>query len=162
MKRIYLDKAATTPIDRSVLREMKSFLKGNFGNPSAIYKEGVVARNAMQSARDRISKILKAANHDVFFTGSGTESDNLAIRGVIDAAKGVVDKPHVITSIIEHPAVLDTVKKLEAKGEIEATYIPVNKNGIVNVADIKISLKENTVLVSIMYANSEIDRKSVV
>ncbi len=158
MKRIYLDNAATTKLDKHALKEMLPFLKENFGNPSAIYQEGVVASRAVQQARKSIASTLQAPNHKVFFTGSGTESDNLAILGIVDATAPfiTVGKPHIITSVIEHAAVLDVVKKLEEKGKIKATYIPVNKNGIVSIADIKNALRENTVLVSVMYANNEI------
>ena len=157
MKRIYLDNAAGTPLDKNVYREMEPFLNGFFGNPSALYQEGMVVQDAIKHARENIASILAARGDEIVFLGSGTESDNLAILGVVHAAKRHMSlKPHVVTSVIEHAAVLETVKQLEKNGVVEATYVSVNEEGIVDPKDIKDAIKENTVLVSIMYANSEV------
>ncbi len=156
MKRIYLDNAATTPLDKHVLKEMMPFLKGDFGNPSAIYKEGVVAKKAVEKARENIAGILSARKNEVFFVGSGTESDNLAIQGVVQASLKIFPKPHVITSSVEHPAVLETIIRLEKKGVIETTYLEIDERGFVDPKEVKESFKKNTVLVSVMYANNEI------
>ncbi|MCK5095815.1 MAG: cysteine desulfurase [Candidatus Pacebacteria bacterium] len=156
MKRIYLDNAAATPLDKHVFDGMRPFLKDLFGNPSTLYEEGVVTKHAVEKARESIADIMVAHKDEICFTGSGTESDNLAVQGVVRASLGVYSKPHVITSSIEHPAVLETVKILEKKGVIEATYIGVNEKGLVDSKEVKEALKGNTVLVSVMYANSEV------
>jgi cysteine desulfurase len=161
MKRIYLDNAAGTPIDAGVLKKMMPFLKENFGNPSSLYKEGVWASTAVASARESIAKSVGVLPSEIIFTGSGTESDNLAILGTVSAflskrAKGVKTKPHIITGSVEHMAVLGVIEELEKKGIVEATYISVDAKGAVSLEELKSALKENTVLVSIMYANSEV------
>lgn len=161
MKRIYFDNAATTPIDPDVLREMLPFLKENFGNPSSLYAEGVMASKAVALARENIAKNIGVLPSEIIFTGSGTESDNLAVIGVTQAflserSKNTKTKPHIITSSIEHAAVLNVVKELERKGIVEATYLPVDEKGVVSLSALKDSLKENTILVSVMYANSEV------
>lgn len=157
MKRIYLDNAATTQVDPSVLKAMLPYLKADFGNPSSLHWFGEKAHEAINKARIQAADFLGCNFLEVFFTGSATESDNLAILGVVKAAqKRGINKPHVITSAIEHPAVLEPIKHLEKAGEIEATYLPVGKEGIVKVEDVERNIKENTILVSIMYANNEI------
>lgn len=159
-KRIYLDYGAGAPLDPLVLDAMVPYLSNQFGNPSAIYQEGMNARRALDESRDNVANVLGCHSDELIFVGSGTESDNLAIVGVVDAyhsrssTTGAV--PHIITSVIEHPAVLDIVESLELEGRITATYVGVNNEGIVNPDDIRDALTENTILVSIMYANSEI------
>ncbi len=157
MKRIYLDHAASTPLDTHAKEAMMPYLEGEFGNPSALYKEGVSARNAVEDARGRIAKLLFAQSDEIIFTGSGTESDNLAILGVVEAYDKKHDaRPHVVTSAIEHPAVYHTIQKLERQGKITATYVPVLANGIIDMAELKTAITKKTALVSVMYANNEI------
>ena len=160
MKRIYLDHSATTPIDKSVLKAMLPYLSDNFGNPSSVHSFGQEARAAVDNARHQIAGFLNCKSTEVIFTSGGSESDNLAIRGVINQTLKQVqnDKkiPHIVTSAFEHHAVLETIKELEAEGKIEATYIKPNCDGIIKVEKVEKAIKENTVLVSIMYVNNEI------
>ena len=154
MKEIYLDNAATTSLKSEVLEEMMPILKENYGNPSSIYSIGRNARKEVEKSRQTVAEILGANPSEIFFTSGGTESDNWAIRGVAFAQfrKG---KNHIITSKIEHHAVLHTVKELEKEG-FEATYLDVDKNGFVNPEDVKAAITEKTALVTVMYANNEI------
>lgn len=154
MKKIYLDNAATTSLKSEVLEEMMPILKENYGNPSSIYSIGRNARKEVEKSRQTVAEILGANSNEIFFTSGGTESDNWAIRGVAFAQlrKG---KNHIITSKIEHHAVLHTVKELEKEG-FEATYLDVDKNGFVNPEDVKAAITEKTALVTVMYANNEI------
>ncbi|MBU4421780.1 cysteine desulfurase [Patescibacteria group bacterium] len=153
MKNIYLDNAATTKIRKEVLAEMLPFFDEKFGNPSSFHSSGKVAKDAVEVAREKIAKILNCRTHEIIFTGGGTESDNLAILGIARANKE--QGRHIITSKIEHPAVLEVCKELEKEG-FEITYLPVGKNGIVKLDELKKALRKDTVLVSIMYANNEI------
>ena len=154
MKKIYLDNAATTSLKSEVLEEIMPILKENYGNPSSIYSIGRNARKEVEKSRQTVAEILGANPSEIFFTSGGTESDNWAIRGVAFAQfrKG---KNHIITSKIEHHAVLHTVKELEKEG-FEATYLDVDKNGFVNPEDVKAAITEKTALVTVMYANNEI------
>jgi cysteine desulfurase len=156
MRRIYLDHAAATPIDSDVLEVMRSVAADIYGNPSSIHAEGVAAKKVLDASRATIAQILGVASPGVIFTASGTESDNIAIQGVVKASLRDYTRPHVVTSMIEHAAVLETVRTLEKIGMIEATYLSCDENGLINPRDVKDALKENTVLVSIMYANSEV------
>lgn len=153
MSKIYLDYAATTPLDPKVLRAMLPYLKKDFGNPSSIYNFGQQALGAINEARQIVADFLGCSAAEIVFTGSATEADNLAIFGVVKAVK--ISKPHIITSQIEHHAVLEPCQGLAKEG-VEVTYLPVDKEGLVRVADVKKAIKQNTVLVSIMYANNEI------
>ena len=151
---IYMDNAATTPVKSEVLKEMLPMFKDNFGNPSTIYKTGKDAREKVETARKQVANALKAEKSEIFFTSCGTESDNWAIKGV--ALEGLKNgKNHIITSKIEHHAVLHTTEFLEKHG-FEVTYLNVNKNGLVNPEDVKNAITDKTCLVSIMYANNEI------
>lgn len=154
MEKIYLDNAATTSLKSEVLEEMMPILKENYGNPSSIYSIGRNARKEVEKSRQTVAEILGANSNEIFFTSGGTESDNWAIRGVAFAQlrKG---KNHIITSKIEHHAVLHTVKELEKEG-FEATYLDVDKNGFVNPEDVKAAITEKSALVTVMYANNEI------
>ncbi len=154
MKKIYLDNAATTSLKSEVLEEMMPIFKENYGNPSSIYSIGRNARKEVEKSRQTVAEILGANPSEIFFTSGGTESDNWAIRGVAFAQlrKG---KNHIITSKIEHHAVLHTVKELEKEG-FEATYLDVDENGFVNPDDVKAAITEKTALVTVMYANNEI------
>ncbi|MDD5430723.1 MAG: cysteine desulfurase family protein [Candidatus Pacebacteria bacterium] len=153
MKRTYLDYAATTYIDPAVLRKMNPFLKGSFGNASSLHAAGREARFAIEQARIGTAKILGCGSGEIIFTGSGTESDNLAIFGIADFYK---DKgKHIIVSKIEHPAVMEAAKKLEKRG-FEVSYLRVDSDGLADLEELKKIIRKDTILVSIIYANNEI------
>ncbi len=153
MKEIYFDNSATTRLDDEVLKEMMPYLKEEYGNSSSIYKLGRNNRNAIETAREKIAKAINAEPEEIYFTCGGTESDNTAIRGIAYNYKKKGN--HIITSKIEHPAILETCKQLEREG-FEITYLNVDKNGIVDLEELKKSIKETTILISIMFANNEI------
>lgn len=158
-RRIYLDHAAATPLDRGVLAAMEHYFTEEFGNPSALYREAVSAKKALLDARRTIAEILFAHADEIVFTGGGTEANNLAIRGVLNAARKnnfpANKKPHIITSVIEHPSVLAVCRALEQEG-VDVSYIGVDRNGILDLDAFKKALRPETVLVSLMYANNEI------
>jgi cysteine desulfurase len=157
-KNIYLDYAGATPIDKKVAKKMSFYGQDFFANPSAIYKGGIKVRSVIEEARGKISKLINAHTDEIIFTSSGTESDALAILGIVKIwrIKNKNKLPHIVTSKIEHPAVLENCRLLENTDEAEVTYVGVDKDGILNLEELKESLKENTILVSIMYANNEI------
>ncbi|MEI7689141.1 MAG: cysteine desulfurase family protein [Candidatus Nomurabacteria bacterium] len=155
-KYIYLDNASSTPIDKKVIDLMSVCNKNFYSNPTSIHSSGVKVREIIEESRSKIAKGINAHNDEIIFTGSSTESNALAIIGLIRNIKLESKIPHIITSQIEHPAVLENCRLLEERGEAEVTYVSVDKNGILNLEELKESLKENTVLVSIMYANNEI------
>ncbi len=149
----YFDNSATTPISEKVLEAMMPYLTSSYGNASSIYSLGRESRKAIDKARDQVAKALNCDSKEIYFTNSGTESDNWAIKGV---AYGNKDKgKHIITSSIEHHAVLHTCKYLEKQG-FEVTYLPVNKNGLIEIKDLIEAIRPDTILISIMYANNEI------
>lgn len=152
-KRIYLDNASTTPIDPGVLSIMLPFLKEKYGNPSSLHLEGRIAKNAIEKSREKIASIIKSEKDEIIFTSGGTESDNLAIMGIAHAYKN--KGKHIIVSGIEHKAILEACKKLE-KENFNITYLDVDKNGIVSLNHLKKSIRKDTILVSVMYANNEI------
>jgi cysteine desulfurase len=197
MRKIYLDYAATSPTKPEVLEAMEPYFLKKFGNPSSLHSFGQEARAAVDKAREQIAQFLNCKPEEIIFTSGGTESDNLALRGVVYArwchentlsisparklrsrlpsllrrsvgdparsgcatvflATSSLLPPHIITSAIEHHAVLHTCQDLEKQGLAEVTYLPVDKFGRVSVEDVRKEIKENTVLVSIMYANNEI------
>lgn len=149
----YFDNAATTKINTKVLDEMMPYLTEKYGNASSIYSLGRESRKAIDIARDKVAKALNADSKEIYFTNSGTESDNWALKGIAYANKE--KGKHIITSNIEHHAILHTCKYLEKQG-FEVTYLPVNENGIVNIEDLKNAIREDTILISIMFANNEI------
>lgn len=154
MKRIYLDHAATTPVDPKVLEVMLPYFVESFGNPSSIHSFGRDNRKVIEDARSTIAEEIGAAEpREIIFTGSGSESDNLALRGVAAAYRNRGN--HIITSAIEHHAVYDTCKALEKEG-FELTVLPVNNQGVVNPEDVVGALTNRTILVSIMHANNEV------
>lgn len=153
MPQVYLDYAATTPCDPKAARAMFGFLKKEFGNPSSIHNFGQKASKAIGDSRQNVAEFLGCESEEIVFTGSATEATNLAIFGTMKAVK--IQKPHIITSQIEHPSVLESFRELEKRG-IEVTYLPINKDGIVEIEELKKALKPETVLVSIMYANNEV------
>ncbi|MCL4427770.1 MAG: aminotransferase class V-fold PLP-dependent enzyme, partial [Deltaproteobacteria bacterium] len=156
MPRIYLDYNATTPLDPIVLEEVIGALKNYQGNPSSVYEEGRAARILIEDSREYIKSFLDARNSgEIIFTASGSESINLAIAGSVYAyMRDKKSKPHIITSQVEHAAVLNTFKFLESAG-VETTYIGVNEFGGLLLDDLKSVIKENTMLISIMGANNE-------
>jgi len=154
MKRIYLDNSATTPVDAEVLKVMLPFFSEKFGNASSVHFFGQDSRSAVDKSRHKIAKFLNSKSTEIIFTSGGSESDNFAIKGVIEASS--IEKPHIITSAFEHHAVLETIKELELEGKIEATFIKPNREGLIEVADIEAAIKESTILISIMYVNNEI------
>ena len=153
MKEIYLDNASTTKIDDEVLNAMMPYLKEEYGNASAIYNLGRRSRKKIEESRETLARILNCNCDEIYFTSGGSESDNTAIKGIARANKSKGN--HIITSKIEHPAVLNTCKSLEKEG-FEITYVDVLENGIIDFDKLKNSIKENTILISIMYANNEI------
>lgn len=161
LNKIYLDYAASTPIDKAVIRETKKIMKNNFYNPSSIYKQGVLSKRKLEEARKTVSKTILSRKEDIYFTNGGTESINSAILGLgryylKQKAKQKEFIPHIITLKTEHPAVLESCKKLEEEG-CEVTYLNVDKeSGIVNPNQIKEEIRDNTVLVTIAYVNGEI------
>jgi cysteine desulfurase len=156
-KRIFLDFASITPIDQTVSKEIQKSQKKLWANPSSLHKEGEMAKSALEEARIRVARILHCRVNEVFFTSGGTEGLNLAILGVIKSMeKGRVKLPHIITSTIEHPAVLEPIKNLAKQKKIEVSFVSPDENGIINPESIKKELKENTVLVVIQHANNEI------
>ena len=162
MERVYLDYAAATPIDKRVASVMQKWTKSAWANASSLHKEGEAAKDILEQARIDIARILHCKKSEVIFTSGGTESANLTILGIVEAIKKKWKKkkkeilPHVVTSTIEHPAVLEPIKNLLKKGEIEASFVFPNKEGIINPQSITRELKENTILVCIMHSNNEI------
>ena len=152
-KRIYVDNAATTKVAPEVVEAMLPYFTENYGNPSSIYNEGRNARKAVENAREKVACAIGAEPKEIYFTGSGSEADNWAIRSTVRAYK---DKGnHIITSAVEHHAVLHTCQDLEKQG-YEVTYLPVDEYGMVSPDDVKNAIKDNTILISIMFANNEI------
>ena len=158
-KRIYFDYAASAPVLPAVLDSAKKFGAQFFANPSSIHRDGVVAKKALEEARQKISRFFDAHSDELIFTSGGTESNTLALIGVAMYAKKLPrfknKKPHIITTQIEHPSILRTCEMLEGWG-IAVTYVPVENDGIVSVKKIKDALTPETILVSISYANNEI------
>ena len=153
MKEIYLDHAATTYVRDEVLEEMNKYFTEEYGNPGSFHTIGLRNKRIVQESREKVQEILNARSpKNIIFTGSGTESINLAIKGVAERH----GKGHIITSTIEHEAVLETLYYLETKKGFEVTKVPVDKYGVVNPEDVKNAIKEDTILVSIMYANNEV------
>ncbi len=153
MNTIYLDNNATTKTDEEVVKTMMPYLLDNYGNPSSIYKLGRENRKVVEESREKIAEILNCKPDEIYFTSGGSESDNTAIRGIAYSYKNKGN--HIITSKIEHPAVLETCKQLEKEG-FEVSYISVGENGIINLEELKNAIKPTTTLITIMFANNEI------
>lgn len=149
---VYLDNNATTPIDPNVCEKMSQFLEEHFGNPSSLYPIGRKVKDIITESRETIAQAIGASRTEIIFTGSGTEADNFAIRGVLDAFP---EKNEFITSAIEHPAVMETANYLEKKG-IKTTYVPVDEYGIIDLDFLRTAITPQTALVSIIHANNEI------
>lgn len=158
MKRIFLDHAATTPLEKDVKKVMDMYATKHFGNPSSLHKEGVIGREGVEAARVEAARFLGALPEEIIFTGGGTEANNMGILGVFEglSQNGVsLRECHAVTSVIEHSSVLRVFQALERKG-LSVTYVGVNSGGTISCKEIKESLRENTKLVSIMHANNEI------
>jgi len=149
----YFDNAATTLLDKDVLDKMMVYYEKLYYNPSSLYKPSIECFKAINEAREKIAKCINANNNEIYFTSGGTESDNLALKGFAYANKN--KGKHIITSCIEHPAILNACKTLEKEG-FEVTYISVDSNGIINLEELKNAIREDTILISVMFANNEI------
>jgi len=154
MKQVYLDYAAATPCDRKILKLMEK-IYFEFGNPSSIHLLGEKAKQYLEIARNKVAKVLNADSKEIIFVSGGTESVNLALQGV---ARAFMNSPkrHIISTKIEHHAVLNTLKYLEKETNLKVTYLKPNNKGIINPLDVKKAIRKDTLLISIMYANNEI------
>ncbi len=153
METVYFDNSATTKTDEEVIKAMLPYITENYGNASSIYKIGRENRKAVEEAREKVAKVFGCEPTEIYFTAGGSESDNTAIKGIAHSYKEKGN--HIITSKIEHPAVLETCKQLEKEG-FEVSYIGVDENGILNLEELKKAIKPTTTLISIMFANNEI------
>lgn len=153
MRRVYLDHSATTPVDPEVAQLMMTYYTEKYGNPSSVHRFGREAKEALENAREHVAQLIGAEPSNITFTSGGTEADNLAILGTADAQqkKG----KHIITSAVEHHAVLETCEYLEKNG-YELTIIPVNEEGLLSVADVEKAIRPDTILITIMHANNEV------
>ena len=151
---IYADNAATTAVSEEVLQAMLPYFRTAFGNASSIYKLGRDAQRDVEAARAKVAKAIGAEPREIFFTSCGSESDNWAIKGIAEnlTKRG---KKHIVTSVFEHHAVLHTCQYLEKKG-FEVTYVPVSDKGLIDPEDVRNAIRDDTALVTIMYANNEI------
>jgi len=161
MKKIYLDYAATTPVDKDVLKTVLPYFSKKFGNAMSIHSFGQEALRAVDKARQQVANFLNCSSSEIIFTSGATESNNLAIKGVALSYRAKFNskadgRPHIITTPFEHHCVLDACKALEKGEQIELSYLPVYKEGIVKIDDIRKLIKKNTILVSVMYVNNEI------
>ena len=157
-KRTYLDHASTTPMDSEVISVMRDIYASKYFNPGSLAREGVAAKALVADARKRVSKLISAQPGQIYFSRGGTESISTAIQGVVHRAirTGFTGTPHIITTTIEHPAVLETVTALESRGICSVTKLAVSADGIISLDELKKSLRPETVLVSVQYANNEI------
>jgi len=159
-KRIYLDYAATAPVDKKVFEAMRPYFSAKFGNPMSIHGFGQEAAEAVDKARQQVADFLNCYSSEIIFTSGATESNNLAIKGVLKSyyatsrKKGA--KPHIITSQFEHPCVLNACRTAEKENLAEVTCLPVNKDGVIKTSDVEKAIKKNTLLISVMYVNNEI------
>ncbi|MDU2066780.1 MAG: cysteine desulfurase NifS [Sporomusaceae bacterium] len=153
MKRIYFDHSATTPVDPDVAKLAFEYMTKDFGNPSSVHWFGREAKKAVETGREQVAALLNAEPNEIFFTSGGTESDNLALKGVAFANKNKGN--HIITTQIEHHAILHTCEYLEKHG-FTVTYLPVDENAMVRLDDLKAAITDQTILISIMFANNEV------
>ena len=152
MKRIYLDYAATTPTHPQVIKAMLPYFTDAFGNPSSLYSYGQEAKGAIEEARGKVAELIGARDEEIVFTSGGTEADNFALKGVAYANEKKGN--HIVTSSIEHHAVIETGKFLERRG-FSVTYVPVDEYGLVDPGDVKKAITDKTILISVMHANNE-------
>jgi cysteine desulfurase len=155
MNRIYLDHNATTPVDPAVLNAMLPYFSGDFGNASSIHTFGQRARAAVETAREQVATLLNARPQEIIFTSGGTESDNHAIFGIVQALLSAQAAVHIITSSIEHEAVLNTCQALEKQG-VTVAYLPVSRDGLIDLNDLRKAIRTGTVLITVMHANNEL------
>lgn len=153
MRRVYLDHSATTPVDTEVAKLMMTYYTEKYGNPSSVHSFGREAKEALENAREQVAKLLGAQPTEITFTSGGTEADNLAILGTVEAQRK--KGKHIITSAVEHHAVLETCEYLEKNG-FELTIIPVNEEGLLSVQDVENAIRPDTILITIMHANNEV------
>jgi len=153
MKPIYMDHSATTPVAAEVLEAMLPYFSQRFGNASSLHGFGREAKEALEESRQRVARLLNAHPGEIVFTSGGTESDNLALRGI--AYKNRNSGRHIITSQIEHPAILETCHSLEREG-FSVTYLPVNREGLIELSELERAIRPDTILISIMHANNEV------
>jgi cysteine desulfurase len=154
---VYLDYAATTPVDPAVFAAMKPYFSQDFGNPMSVHGSGQTAQKAVDKARSQTGKFLHCQPQEVIFTSGATESNNLVIKGVVKSYYSKFSKkPHIITTAFEHHCVLSACKTLEKEKLVEVTYIKPDKNGLIKAGNIKKAIRPNTILISVMYVNNEI------
>jgi cysteine desulfurase len=154
-RRVYLDYSATTPVKEEVLKEMIPYFTENFGNPSSLYTIGLEAKAAVEKARGQVAKLINANDNEVYFTGCGSEADNWTLFGVANAMKAKGKGNHIITSRIEHHAILHSCQFLEKNG-FEVTYLDCEKDGTITPESLEAAIREDTILVSVMFVNNEI------
>jgi cysteine desulfurase len=157
-KPVYLDHASTTPMDDRVFSVMKKVIKDTYGNPGGMYRLGIETKKVISESRSQIARLLGTTSDHVVFTRGGTESNNIALLGVVSHFKKVYPEiiPHIITSVIEHDSVLEICKHLETTKQVSVSYIPCDADGIIDIAELKKELRPETILVTVMYANNEI------
>ncbi len=156
-RKIYLDHAATTPVETAVLKKVLPYFSEKYGNASSIHQAGDLGRQAIEKSRQQVADFLGCLPEEIYFTSGATESDNWVIRGIVEkAGQSSAKKPHIITSSFEHTAVLEPARVLEKQGLAELTILPVNRDSLVEAEEVIKAIKKSTVLVSIMYANSEV------
>jgi cysteine desulfurase len=155
MKHVYLDFNATTPVDPHVLDAMLPYFSDGFANASSIHTPGQSARAAVETAREQVAALIGARPQEIVFTSGGTESDNHAIFGIVESAESGPRQKHVITTGIEHEAVLNACQSLETKG-VAVTYLPVNRDGLINLEALRAAIRPETVLITVMHANNEL------
>ena len=153
MKRVYFDNNATTPLAPEVFELMRPYMLEDYGNASSIHWFGQRAKAGVEKAREQVARLLNARSSEIVFTSGGTESDNAAILGIVEAARG--ERKHVVTTAIEHAAVLSTMKWLEKRG-VSVTYVRVGPSGVIDAQDVAGALRPETVLISVMHANNEL------
>ena len=154
MDKIYMDSSATTPTDPKVVEAMKPYFSEIYGNPSSFHSYGRDAKKAIMEARDNVADLIGAKSKEIVFTSGGTEADNYAIKGVAEALKDQGN--HIITSAVEHHAVLHACEYLEEERDFEVTYLPVDETGMIDLTDLEDAIREDTILITIMTANNEV------
>lgn len=152
MKPIYMDNNATTQVDPAVFDEMKPFFTDLYGNPSSMHRFGGQVGSKIKQARERVAALLKCAPEEIIFTSCGTESDNTAIRSALNAQP---EKRHIITTRVEHPAILSLCKFLEKKEGYEVTYLGTDENGRIDIDELKASIRKDTAIISIMWPTTK-------
>lgn len=153
MRKVYLDNAATTRVKDEVIEEMNKYYGELYGNPSSIYNFGQLSKKAVESSREKVARLINSKPGEIYFTGGGSEADNWAVKGILSANEKKGN--HIITTKIEHHAILHTCEYLEKKG-VEVTYLDVDEDGLIDLEQLENSIKDNTLLITVMFANNEI------